>query len=53
MENWNPKLEFGIEAVDENNNCVATWRLGAQDILELSLLTASSKMETALMAGKT
>ena len=53
VEKWNPKLEFGIEAVDENNNCVATWRLGAQDILELPLLTASSKMETAPMAGKT
>ena len=53
MEKWNPKIDFGIEAVDENNNCVATWRLGAQDILELPLLTAGSKMETAPMAGKT
>ena len=34
-------------------NCVATWRLGAQDILELPLLTASFKMEPAPMAGKT
>ena len=29
------------------------WRLGAKDILELPLLTASSKMETAPIAGKT
>ena len=35
------------------NNFVAPWRLGARDILELSLLAASSKMETAPMAGKT
>ena len=35
------------------NNFVALWRLGAQDILELPLLAASSKMETAPMAGKT
>ena len=35
------------------NNCVIKWRLGAWDILELSLLAASSKMETALIAGKT
>ena len=28
------------------------WRLGARDILELPLLATSSKMETALMAGK-
>ena len=35
------------------NNFVALWRLGARDILELPLLAASSKMETAPMAGKT
>ena len=29
------------------------WRLGASDILELPLLAAISKMETAPMAGKT
>ena len=31
---------------------VALWRLGARNILELPLLAASSKMETAPMAGK-
>ena len=35
------------------NNFIAMWRWGAQDILELPLLAASSKMETAPMAGKT
>ena len=35
------------------NNIVALWRLGARNILELPLLAASSKMETAPMAGKT
>ena len=34
------------------NNIVALWRLGARNILELPLLAASSKMETAPMAGK-
>ena len=29
------------------------WRLGAWDIVELPLLAASSKMETAPMTGKT
>ena len=35
------------------NNFIALWRLGARDILDLPLLAASSKMETAMMAGKT
>ena len=35
------------------NNFVALWRLGPRDILELPLLAASSKMETAPMPGKT
>ena len=35
------------------NNWVAKKRLGVSDIRELPLLAASSKMETALMAGKT
>ena len=35
------------------NNIVALWRLGARNILGLPLLAASSKMETAPMAGKT
>ena len=34
------------------NNCIAKWRLGAWDIQELPLLAASSKMQTAPMAGK-
>ena len=35
-----------------DNNCLTKWRLGAWDIQELTLLTASSQMETAPMAGK-
>ena len=36
------------------NNCMVLWRLGAYlDILELPLLAASSKVETALMVDKT
>ena len=34
------------------NNCIAKWRLGVWDIQELPLLAASSKMQTAPMAGK-
>ena len=33
-------------------NCITKWRLGAWDIQELSLLAASSWMETSPMAGK-
>ena len=45
----------GLKQVDLGwiNNFVALWRLGAWDILELPLLAASSKMETAPMGGKT
>ena len=35
------------------NTFVTPWRLGVRDILELPLLAASSKMETAPIAGKT
>ena len=35
------------------NNCVAKKKLSAQDILEIPLLAASSKMETARIDGKT
>ena len=42
------KLLASISTVCDN--CVAKRRLDAGDILELPLLAASSKMETALMA---
>ena len=35
-----------------STHSLSLWRLGARDILELPLFAASSKMETALMAGK-
>ena len=51
LENCNRLLRLPLEK--KINNFVALWRLGARDILKLPLLAASSKMETAPMAGKT
>ena len=55
------KKYFGVRSTQLNqlwskeniNNYITMWWSCAQDILDLSLLAASSKMETALMGGKT
>ena len=51
----NRKFPIPLSLVSKKvvNNIVALWRLGARNILELPLLPASSKMETAPTAGKT
>ena len=48
-QDWNrlhlANLEKNWPNAFQVNNCIAKWRLGAWDILELPLLAASSKME--------